>query len=148
MNVSTILVPTDFSADAGKALSVAKGFAKRFGARIVVLHAYHIDIPLMSPLGGGYALPHNFYGELRSYATATVEKLAAEIAADGVEATGVASAEPAALAIVAEAGRLPAELIVMGTRGLTGLKHIMLGSVAERVVRMAQCPVLTVKADE
>ena len=50
------------------------------------------------------------------------------------------------LAIAAQAESLPADLIVMGTRGLTGLKHVVLGSVAERVVRTAPCPVLTVKA--
>ena len=55
--------------------------------------------------------------------------------------------EPAAPAIVAQAESLPADLVVMGTRGHTGLKHVVLGSVAERVVRTAPCPVLTVKAD-
>lgn len=55
--------------------------------------------------------------------------------------------EPATTAIVEEAQRIGADLIVMGTRGHTGLKHVVLGSVAERVVRTAPCPVLTVKAD-
>jgi nucleotide-binding universal stress UspA family protein len=49
--------------------------------------------------------------------------------------------------IVEEAERIGANLIVIGTRGLTGIKHVALGSVAERVVRHAHCPVLTVKAD-
>jgi nucleotide-binding universal stress UspA family protein len=146
MNVNTILVPTDFSADAEKALSTATELAKLFGARIVVLHAYHVDIPVVSLMVGGYALPPGFYEELRSQATAQVEKLAKEAAADGIEATGFALQELAAVAIAAQAESLPADLIVMGTRGLTGLKHVVLGSVAERVVRTAPCPVLTVKA--
>ncbi len=146
MNVKTILVPTDFSADAEKALSTATELAKLFGARIVVLHAYHVDIPVVSPMAGGYALPQGFYEDLRSQATAQVEKLAKEAADDGIEATGIALQDPAAVAIAAQAESLPADLIVMGTRGLTGLKHVVLGSVAERVVRTAPCPVLTVKA--
>jgi nucleotide-binding universal stress UspA family protein len=95
---------------------------------------------------GGYALPQGFYEDLRSQATAQVEKLAKEAAAEGIEATGIALQELAAVGIAAQAESLPADLIVMGTRGLTGLKHVVLGSVAERVVRTAPCPVLTVKA--
>jgi nucleotide-binding universal stress UspA family protein len=146
MNVKTILVPTDFSADAENALSTATELAKLFGARVVVLHAYHVDIPVVSPMAGGYALPPGFYEDLRSQAIAQVEKLAEGAAAEGVEVTGLAIQEPAAVAIAAQAESLPADLIVMGTRGLTGLKHVVLGSVAERVVRTARCPVLTLKA--
>ena len=145
MNVKTILVPTDFSADAEKALSTATELAKLFGARIVVLHAYHVDIP-MTPMAGVFALPQGFYEDLQSQATAQVEKLAKEAAAEGIEATGIALQESAAVTIAAQAESLPADLIVMGTRGLTGLKHVMLGSVAGRVVRTAPCPVLTVKS--
>jgi nucleotide-binding universal stress UspA family protein len=145
MIVNTILVPTDFSADAEKALSTATELAKLFGAKIVVLHAYHVDIPVVSPMAGGYALPQGFYEDLRCQATAQVEKLAKEAATEGIEATGIALQEPAAVVIAAQAESLPADLIVMGTRGLTGLKHVVLGSVAERVVRTAPCPVLTVK---
>ena len=145
MNVKTILVPTDFSADAEKALSTATELAKLFGARIVVLHGYHVEIPVVSTMAGGYALPLGFYEDLRSQATAQVEKLAKDVTAKGIEATGIALLEAASPCIVAQAEGLPAELIVIGTRGLTGLKHAMLGSVAERVVRLAPCPVLTVK---
>ena len=147
MNVSTILVPTDFSADADKALSTATELAKLFGARIVIIHAYQVNIPVVSPIAGGYALPQGFYEGLRAQAAAQVEELAAKVAAEGIDATGVALQEPASLAIVKQAEKLPADLIVMGTRGNTGLKHVVLGSVAERVVRTAPCSVLTVKTD-
>lgn len=147
MKVDTILVPTDFSADAQEAVSTAADLAKLLGAKVVVVHAYHVDIPMMaSPIGATYTLPQGFYDELRAQATEQVQRIAKELTAKGVEATGVALAEPTSLAIVAEAESLPADLIVMGTRGVTGLKHVVLGSVAERVVRTAPCPVLTVKA--
>ena len=145
MNVQTILVPTDFSPDAEKALSTATELAKLFGAKIFVVHAYHVDIPVVSPMAGGYALPQGFYEALRAEATARVEKLVQEVVAEGVEATGIALLEPAPVAIVTQAESLPADLIVMGTRGLTGLKHAVLGSVAERTVQTAPCPVLIVK---
>jgi nucleotide-binding universal stress UspA family protein len=147
VKVDTILVPTDFSADAEKALSTATDLAKVFGAKLVVLHAYHVDIPMAGPMGQQYSLPQGFYDEVRSQATEQVEKLAVQVAASGIEANGVAVFEPASLSIVNHAESIPADLIVMGTRGRTGLKHVVLGSVAERVVRTAPCPVLTVKTD-
>jgi len=148
MKLNTILVPTDFSDDAEKALSTAKDLAKAFGgAKIVVLHAYQVDIPIVSPMAGGYALPAGFYEDLRSEVTTRVDEVVEQLSSAGVDATGLALQEPAALAIVRQAESLPADLIVMGTRGHTGLKHIVLGSVAERVVRTAPCSVLTVKAE-
>ena len=96
MNVNIILVPTDFSADAEKALSTAAELAKLFGARIVIVHAYHVDIPMVvSPMGGDYALPQGFYEDLRSQALARVEKAAKELATEGIKATGIALSESA-----------------------------------------------------
>ena len=145
MKVNTILLPTDFSADAEKAHSTATELAKVFDAKIVVLHAYRVDNPMLSPMAGGYATPQDVYDERRSRSLEQVEKLVSEISDEGIEATGIAILESAAAGIVAQAEKLPADLIVMGTRGLTGVKKVVLGSVAERVVRLAPCPVLTVK---
>jgi nucleotide-binding universal stress UspA family protein len=138
MKVQTILVPTDRSPDARAALVMARDLARALGSRIVILHAYRVDLPLATPeLGAGLMLPDRFYEELRASATSQVEVLAAAIEKEGVRAEGIAVEDRPAQAIVAAAKRLPADLIVMGTRGLTGLKHVMLGS-----------PVLTVKATE
>ncbi|MBW2424973.1 MAG: universal stress protein [Deltaproteobacteria bacterium] len=147
MKIETILVPTDFSEDAQHALGTAKELARQFGSKLVLLHAYRVDLPMSTPaLGGGFILPDGFYEDLRAHATKQVEELAAETSKEGFEVSGIAMEDRASVAIVEEAKRLPADLIVMGTRGLTGLKHVALGSVAERVVRDAPCPVLTVKA--
>jgi nucleotide-binding universal stress UspA family protein len=148
MKIRKILVPTDFSEDAESAVNAAKGLASDVGAEIILLHAYRVDLPLATPsLGGGYALPPGFYEELRAQAVTHVEKIASEVTAAGVKTTGIAVEERAVVAILEEAKRHSVDLIVMGTRGLTGLKHLAFGSVAERVIREASCPVLTVKAE-
>jgi len=148
MKIETILVPTDFSEDARKALETASELAKLFDSRIILLHAYRVDIPMTAPsLGGAFVLPEGFYLQLRSHAALQVEELAKEASRGGVQVTGVAMEQSPTSAIIEQAEILPADLIVMGTRGLTGLKHVALGSVAERVVRLAPCHVLTVKDD-
>ena len=145
MEIRTILVPTDYSRCAKKALATAIEFARVFNARIVLLHSFHAEIPMVSAMEGPYSLPPGFYGGLESAAKEHIEELAARLTEkEGVEVLGRVASEPAAFAIVGHAEELPADLIVMGTRGLTGLKHVMLGSVAERIVRTAGCPVLTV----
>jgi len=146
MKVDLILVPTDFSDDARAAATTAVDLAERFDARVLLVHAYHVEIPIASPMVGAYTLPPGFYDELSVQATREVQEAAKALADRGVDVTGIAVSQLPAPAILAEAERHGADLIVMGTRGLTGLKHVALGSVAERVVRTAPCPVLTVKA--
>ena len=148
VKIDTILVPTDFSEDAKRALETATDWAGTFGSRVVVLHAYSIDLPYTTPtFCVTVFLPENFYAEYRDHAMLQVEHLVEEAASKGVDVTGVAVERTAWLAILDQAEVLHADLIVMGTRGLTGIKHVAFGSTAERVVRRASCPVLTVKAD-
>lgn len=149
MKISNILVATDFSPSAAHAVEVAADYARHFQAQLTVLHAYRVDIPVASPLtGGGYVLPDGFFEQLAKEARLRVEKLANELTAKGVAATGIAIDRHPASAIIDEAKHRKVDLIVMGTRGLTGLKHLALGSVADRVVRTAPCPVLTVGKDD
>ena len=148
MKIETILVATDFSDTAKKAMDTAVDMARHFEAQLVILHAYNVEIPIASPMmTGGYILPDGFFEEIGKQARLQVEAAAKEITDKGVAAVGVAIDEPAALAIVDEAKRRNADMIVMGTRGLTGLKHMALGSIADKVVRTAPCPVLTVGHD-
>jgi nucleotide-binding universal stress UspA family protein len=148
MKIETILVATDFSDAASKAIDTAVEFAKKFDARLIILHAYRVEIPMASPMmAGAYVLPQGFFEQIGTHAKAHIEATAKELEARGVKVEGVAVEQSAAEAIVAEAKSRPVDLIVMGTRGLTGLKHVALGSIADRVVRMAPCPVLTVGSD-
>ena len=120
MKIDTILVPTDFSDDATHALEIAAEFARTFSARIVLLHAYSIDMPLAgAAYGGGVILPDGFYVQYRDQAMQHVENVAKETASkEGVEVTGVAIQQPAWIAVIEESEKLGADLIVMGTRRL------------------------------
>jgi len=148
MKIESILVATDFSDAAQHAVDYAVDLAKHFEAEVILLHAFNVEVPIASPMmSGGYVLPDGFFEQIGKQARLQVENRAKEIGEKGVRATGVALDEPAYLAITGEAERRSVDLVVMGTRGLTGLKHVALGSVADKVVRTAPCPVITVPDD-
>jgi nucleotide-binding universal stress UspA family protein len=144
VKIQTILVPTDFSPDAGKALEWAVDLAKQFGATVHLLHAYQIVIDTQLPLDTPSV--KSLWDQVRTAAEQQVERLRGQTAAKGVACQSHVLAQAPSLAAVETAKKIGADLIVMGTRGNTGLKHVLLGSVAERTVRHAHCPVLTVKA--
>ena len=143
LSIETILVATDFSMHAAHAADMAIDYAKKLGAKLLLVHAYDLPVPAPS-LTGAYNLSEGLLQELADAARGQVEEAAAEIAETGVECEGIAVGAPPAIAIAKEALERHADLIVMGTRGLTGFKHVALGSVADKVVRTASCPVLTV----
>jgi nucleotide-binding universal stress UspA family protein len=145
MKIETILVPVDFSPHSAKALACAIGLAKTFQARIHLLHAYHLPIQVATP--DQVIIPRDFWTSVREAAAQKLEKSLQQVTSEGIEAETHLTDMAPAQAIVDAAERTGADLIVMGTRGLTGLKHVVLGSVAERTVRMAPCPVMTVKDD-
>ena len=139
-----ILCPVDFSDASRSALQVASELARRFDGEVTVFHAYPLP---------GYTLPEGTVlpatGMLQEMAEQTDALLArwkSEGLADGAPrvSTGKAVGEPAAeIVVAAEEGKYDA--IVVGTHGRTGLAHVLLGSVAERVVRRAPMPVVTVR---
>jgi nucleotide-binding universal stress UspA family protein len=146
MQIKTILVATDFSDDADTAIETAIEFAKEFGSKLVLFHAFHVEIPpTYAGFGGDFARPEDILQPIREGAEGAMNRLVEDVAARGVDVRGRVAMEHASRAILEEADRVLADLIVMGTRGLTGIEHLVLGSTAERVIRLAQCPVLTVK---
>jgi len=147
MQIKTILVATDFSNDAETAVETVIELAKAFGAKLELFHAYHVEIPpIYAGFGGDFTRPEDILGPIREGAEATMNRLVEEVAAKGVPVQGRIAMDHASRAILEEAERVLADLIVIGTRGLTGLEHLVLGSTAERVLRLAHCPVMTVKA--
>lgn len=146
LSIATILCPVDFSEGSARALDYATSMALRFDATLHLLHVRRIDV-LVSP-DGGLAIPAE---ALREIAKAAHDKLAS--IAEGPKARGAKveihdrEGSPAEEA-VALAGSIPADLIVVGTHGRTGLSRLLLGSVAERIVRTSPVPVLTVRTAE
>jgi universal stress protein A len=141
-----ILVPVDFSDHSKEALDTAIELAELFGSTIHLLHCYHIQTAGISPYG--IVLPSSYYADLRDAAEKRLNDWNDMVLGKGVKVESMLSADSPSLAITLAAEEIKADLVVMGTRGLSGLKHAMLGSIAERVVRLAPCPVLTVKNPE
>jgi nucleotide-binding universal stress UspA family protein len=144
--IQRIMLATDFSDSAQNATDAAIDFAQKLGARLTLLHVY--DAPSYVGAYGDvyYAVPSKVADQLRDDAERALERLRERAEAAGVSADILAIEGLARDVIVAAATSRHSDLLVIGTHGRTGLKHLLLGSVAERVVRTAPCPVLTVHA--
>ncbi len=138
LRIATVLVAVDFSEGADAAIEHAAGIARHLGARIVLAHAH---LPLDTVLARAER-------DTEEMLRGRLEQLQAGLKARGLTAD-IQLLLGSAPAILAEAAaQLEADLIVMGSRGLTGFRRFLLGSVAERVVRTAQCPVLIARPGE
>ena len=143
--IERILVPVDFSDHASKAVDAAIGLAKVFGSKITLMHCYQINVGGVSPYG--LVIPESLDRDIRDAATRKLAEWCEKVEAAGVAVDDLVTPVFPSEAICNQAEEMSADLIVMGTRGLTGVRHVLLGSVAERTIRTAPCPVLTVKAD-
>jgi universal stress protein A len=140
-----LLVPHDFAEPSHAAFALAERIARLSGARLHLLHVVEAPaLHALTPAGPlDLALPDVVVTGALIEAETMLRKLAEESRAD----VRVHVVEGAPTEIICEmAERLPADLIVMGTHGRDGLAHLLLGSVAERTLRRAACPVLAVRA--
>lgn len=160
-----ILVPVDFSPYAQVALHYAADIAARFFSSIVVLHviAKEIDTgiihrhvgpqsiallgPEAAPVGTPARVTETVAVDLREQAHTALQRMVASCPMQRPCTLRVEIGHPVEQ-ILDLVTREHMDLIVMGTHGRTGLAHTVLGSVAERVVRLAPCPVLTVKGEQ
>jgi nucleotide-binding universal stress UspA family protein len=145
LRLQTILVPVDFSRESMKALKYAIPFAEQFGAGLVLLN-------VVEPLAFAdlSAFPLAMENErVMALCRKKLESLARQrtVPPGMIRKTLVRQGQ--AFQEIADAARtLRVDLIIISTHGYTGLKHVMLGSTAERVVRHAPCPVLVVRDRE
>lgn len=137
--IRSILVPVDFSDPSQRALEDAIDLARSWEAELHLVHCYTIHPAAIDLYGLAY--PESFEREIRDAAQKRLSAWAAKAEAEGLKATTHLSARFPADEIPDLAVRLDVDLITMGTRGLSGIKHALLGSVAERVLRSAPCPV-------
>ena len=137
----TIVVATDFSANAGVALSWAEQLARQHHAALVLVHASTREPPTAPEF---VQWPHEYRDEIREGLQRELEGEAEKARRSGVTVYGELGFGVASDVVIATAEQREADLIVAGTRGRTGLKKLLLGSTAARLVRTARCPVLTV----
>lgn len=134
----TIMHPTDFSAPAQQALDVARSLARAHGAKLVLVAVPVPPLPAVESF-----VPEAELQQLAEEARKQLAAMAAGITDVPVEIRVIAG-EPG-WALVTAAQECHADLIVMGTHGRTGLRRLLMGSVAEHVLRHAPCPVLTIR---
>jgi nucleotide-binding universal stress UspA family protein len=146
--IKKVLCPIDCSDGSKEALEYALFFAKQFGAKVHVLHAWHVsmhvrpDLTVWVEAAGQQPIIQVVETEARTETARFLSSFDPAVRA-GIE-VHLVHAEPSK-AILETAARDKFDLIVMGTHGHTGLVHMAMGSVAERVVRHSPCPVLTVR---
>ena len=147
ISLKRILLATDFSEHARVALRYAAALAQAFDSEVVLLHVLEtVDLLAQLPPTGEAYIPPDFSELQEQHAREQIEKLIAE---SGIQRVRYVFRRGSAFVeIVTSAREENAELIVIGTHGRGMLAHMLLGSVAERVVRKAPCPVLTVREGE
>ncbi|HVO24326.1 MAG TPA: universal stress protein [Candidatus Margulisiibacteriota bacterium] len=147
MAIQRVLVPVDFSAPSLHALDYAVDFARPLDAEIIVLFVVE---PIYSVTPGDLYAPSSeltaLMQEQRRQGREQLVELEARLKKGSAKIRTVLEDGLAYQAIVAAAHKLKADLVVMATHGRTGLSHLFMGSVAEKVVRTADCPVLTLRA--
>ena len=143
MTAQRFLVPIDFSEYANQALDYAINLAGKLAARLTLLHVIQ-----SIPLGGvdmGVTLPYTYVQDLEAESMQSMESYLARVTAAGLEGEIVVVHGIPFHEIVDTAKTRQVHLIIMGTHGRTSLQHVLVGSVAEKVVRLAPCPVLVAR---
>jgi len=145
MQVNNILVPIDFSNHSEKALAYASEIAQSYNAQLQLLHIIEETMhPAFSVTGKSSIF--DLVPGIKDDSRKRAEKILKEFVSDKVKSKVFIQGGRAANDIIKFAKENSTDLIVIATHGLTGLEHMLLGSVTEKVVRMAHCPVFTVKS--
>ncbi len=147
IKLKRILVPTDFSEPSQSAMMYARAFAAEFDAALHILHVTE-DPFVYAPVSEGFVPPPRFHEEMEAAARSRLESLLTSDEREQFHARLMLRTGSPFVEIVRYAKAEEIDLIVMGTHGRGAIAHMLLGSVAERVVRKAPCPVLTVRRPE
>ena len=143
--IRIILVPTDFSEGADRALGWARALARTFRAEIVVLHVVDLGVSWL-PVGGLGAVPTPVPHDFAERFTKTAQAALDAVAGDAPEVTKRLLHHGHPREVILDVARdVHADAVVMGTHGRRGVSQLFIGSVAEHIVRHAPVPVLTVR---
>lgn len=142
--VNKILIPTDFSTTSRHALKYAADLNKYFSARLFLVHVLQ-DFTDFSEYNLSPSILPQLYAELEQAAALRLDEMVAELVPPGMHCDtyilhGIPFSEIVSFALTEQV-----DLIVVGSHGRTGLKHVLFGQTAEKIVKKAHCPVLTVK---
>jgi universal stress protein A len=162
MKIQQILVPVEYSDDSVQALQWAASLAEKFRARLLLLHVIGKAVEEVYPRGAGFAvLAPAYYGgmapssepgwqpiiiDLEAQARTQLQDFAAQHLHQPIAIQVKIAVGKPADTIVRLARKAGADLIVMGTHGRTGMRHLFTGSVAEAVIRQVRCPVTTIRS--
>lgn len=149
IKLKKILYPTDFSEYADHARMYVVDMAKAFNSKVLLMHT--IQAPSHYEVAYNYELAISVeeIGEKRQKAAdAKIAEIAESIRAEGVEVETLITLGSAFVDVVSTARKREIDLIILSTHGWGFIKHVLMGSTAERVVRKAPCPVLTVRKEE
>jgi nucleotide-binding universal stress UspA family protein len=145
IQLQRILIPIDFSDHSRHALRYGCAFAEKFGAELHLLNVVEDYYPMVPEAGLMLPDKGEFLAGARAAAERELAKLPDAPAAKGARVVRSAVVGTPYVEIVRYARQHAIDLIVVGSHGRSGLAHVLMGSVAERVVRKASCPVLTVR---
>ncbi len=148
IDLKRILLPTDFSAYSEQAMTYACAFAEQFDAELHLLHVLQDLVAIVPEPGVAFPPPGDYMGEMKTSAEQALAQLPDPEWAAGRTIVRETRQGPPFLEIIRYAKEQEIDMIVLGTHGRGGLAHVLLGSVAEKVVRKAPCPVLTVRPGE
>lgn len=147
IKMRSILFPTDFSEFSLYALDYAVSFAEQYGARLLVMHV--VDIFLHDPAYFAPYVPDRaMFAGYEQNARARLEEIVRKRVPAGLKTELIIKEGRAFVEIVRTAKEKEADMIVIATHGRSGISHAMFGSTAEKVVRKAPCPVLSIKHPE
>jgi nucleotide-binding universal stress UspA family protein len=143
-SIEHILIPTDFSVHSQKALTYAKEIAKLYGSKLQLLHVIEETVHPAFYVTGKTSI-FELVPDIKTKSIQAMEKQLDETEGSEIGASIDVVEGRAATEIIKFAETHRSDLIVIATHGLTGIEHMLIGSIAEKVVRQAQCPVFTVK---
>jgi nucleotide-binding universal stress UspA family protein len=137
-----LLVPVDFGAPSERALAAAVDLARRFGSRLTLVHVCEIPSYVY---GGMTFATTDLLGPIEQAAREQLDKTLRRVQTVVPGATGLMRQGSPALELLAIIAEQRPDLVVVGTHGRTGVSHALLGSVAEKIVRLSEAPVLTMR---
>src|ERR1041385_1613068 len=147
LNIQNIVVPIDFSKMSVQAIQIARQLARRFGASMHLAHVRQLNYAAEFVAPAPPVIPFSFMTYEQDGARAALKQLKKMAGQCGVSSAmcDVLGGAPPFDEICRLGQTIPADLIVMPTHGRTGLKHVFLGSTAERIVQHSSCPVLVTR---